>query len=101
MKTHFAKFRPIAAALLALTLAVPAMAMPLRYPALETSPVVTVQGGDCYAIGQRMAGQRGGTLAKATEQNQGGRSVCVIVILLPGDSYGQRPSRQQYVVPKN
>ena len=98
MKKHLAIFRPVAAALLALPLALPAGAMPLRLPDVDTSPVIQV-GGDCYALGQRMAGQRGGTLAKATAQNRGGQTVCVIVVLVPGDGYGKRPSRQQFVVP--
>ena len=98
MKKHLAIFRPVAAALLSLMLALPAGAVPLRYPDVGTSPVIEV-GGDCYAVGQRMAGQQGGTLAKASAQTRGGQTVCIIVILVPGDGYGRRPSRQQFVVP--
>ena len=64
--------------------------------------VQTVPGmaADCYAIGQQIAAQDGGTLAKASEANRGGQTVCVIVVLVPGKD-GQRPRRQEHVVPAN
>ena len=40
----------------------------------------------------------GGTLAKASQQNRGGQTVCVIVVLVPGKD-GQRPRRTEVVVP--
>ena len=55
---------------------------------------------DCYAIGQQIAAQDGGTLAKASEANRGGQTVCVIVVLVPGKD-GQRPRREEHVVPAN
>ena len=39
---------------------------------------------DCYAIGEQVAAQNGGTLAKAAPSTQGGQPVCVIVVLVPG-----------------
>ncbi len=62
-------------------------------------PVIVAQA-DCYAIGQQIAAQNGGTLAKASQSNQGGQTVCVIVVLVPGKE-GQRPRRQEFVVPAN
>ncbi len=64
--------------------------------------VHTVPGmaADCYAIGQQIAAQDGGTLAKASEANRGGQTVCVIVVLVPGKD-GQRPRREEHVVPAN
>ena len=62
-------------------------------------PVIVAQA-DCYAIGQQIAAQNGGTLAKASPSTQGGQSVCVVVILVPGKD-GQRPRRVQMVVPQN
>src|SRR5262245_38179978 len=44
------------------------------------------------------AAQYGGTLAKATAPNRGGRTVCRIVVLVPGKD-GQRPKRVQVDVP--
>ena len=46
---------------------------------------------DCYSIGQQVAAQNGGTLAKASEANRGGQAVCVIVVLVPGKD-GERRS---------
>ncbi len=60
-------------------------------------PVVTVQSS-CNAVGQQMAAQNGGTLHSATAQNQGGQTVCHIVVLVPAKD-GQRPRRIESTVP--
>lgn len=93
-------------ALWALCLAVvaeaPAAAMPVA-----TTPVIgaaavraTPVASDCYSVGQEVAAQQGGTLAKASQSTQGGQPVCVIVVLVPGKD-GQRPRRSEIVVPQN
>jgi len=61
---------------------------------------ILVAQADCYAIGQQVAAENGGTLAKAQSANQGGQEVCVIVVLVPGKD-GQRPRRTEIVVPAN
>ncbi len=53
---------------------------------------------DCHAIGQQYAAQSGGQLAKATPEVRGGQQVCVIVVLMPAKD-GQRPRRNEIVVP--
>ncbi|MFC3323594.1 hypothetical protein [Mesorhizobium cantuariense] len=63
--------------------------------AAQTVPGMT---SDCYGIGQQIAAQDGGTLAKANEANRGGQTVCAIVVLVPGKD-GQRPRREEQVVP--
>lgn len=63
----------------------------------QEQPIVVAQA-DCYSVGQQIAAQNGGTLARATQANRGGQSVCVIVVLVPGKD-GQRPRRQEFVVP--
>ena len=55
---------------------------------------------DCYGIGQQIAAQNGGQLANVREANKGGRSVCVVVVLVPGKD-GGRPRRQEFTVPAN
>ncbi|TIL82445.1 MAG: hypothetical protein E5Y89_05110 [Mesorhizobium sp.] len=65
----------------------------------DTQPFV-VAASDCYAIGQQVAAQNGGTLAKASQATRGGQAVCVIVVLVPGKD-GQRPRRTEIVVPLN
>jgi hypothetical protein len=84
----------IALALICALFAGPAAAGPAG-----VEPVLLAQG-DCYAIGAQIAAQNGGTLAKASPSSQGGQSVCVVVILVPGKD-GQRPRRVQMVVPQN
>jgi hypothetical protein len=72
-------------------------AMPgMAEPSFENA-TFTVQS-DCYAVGQQVAAQNGGTLARASQSKQGGRVVCVIVVLVPGKE-GQRPRRREVVVP--
>lgn len=68
--------------------------------ALSADTPMLVAQADCYAIGQQVAAQNGGTLARATASNQGGQPVCVIVVLVPGKD-GQRPRRAEFVVPAN
>ncbi len=74
-----------------------AEATPIIVPAAPPDNVVTV-ATDCYAVGTRVASQQGGQLAKATPETRGGQTVCVVVILVPAKD-GQRPRRQEVVVP--
>ncbi len=79
----------------------PALALPVASPVapgVEDALVIPV-AADCYAIGQRVAAQNGGTLAKASQSTQGGQPVCVIVVLVPGKD-GERPRRSEIVVPQ-
>lgn len=57
-----------------------------------------VAQADCYAVGERVAAENGGQLARASSSNQGGRTVCVVVVLVPGRD-GERPRRQEFVIP--
>jgi hypothetical protein len=59
---------------------------------------VQVAAADCYAVGEQVAAQHGGTLAKASSSNRGGQTICHIVVLVPGKD-GQRPKRVQVDVP--
>lgn len=88
--TIFGLFAAAAAA--TLLVAAPARA------AEDNAPLVLAQGADCYAIGQRVAAQMGGQLAAANAENQGGQIVCRIVVLIPGGN-GERPRREEVVVP--
>lgn len=83
-------------ALCAAMAATQAPATPLEAPE-QAEPAIMAQT-DCYAIGQQVAAQSGGTLARASSSSQGGRPVCVIVVLVPGKE-GQRPRRREIVVP--
>jgi len=62
-------------------------------------PLLLAQGApDCYAIGQQVAAQQGGTLAGASAENRGGAVVCRIVIVVPARD-GKRPRRVEITVP--
>jgi hypothetical protein len=75
----------------------PAWSMPMIIP--QARDMVTTVASDCYAVGQQVAEQKGGTLAKASQSTRGGQTVCVIVVLVPGKD-GQRPRRAEIVVPQ-
>jgi hypothetical protein len=67
---------------------------------LLASQATLAAAADCYAIGQQVAEQNGGTLAKASQTTRGGQEVCIIIVLVPGKD-GQRPRRSEIVVPAN
>lgn len=75
-----------------------ASALPIFSAVPATSQRIQLAQGDCYAVGQQIAAENGGTLAKATPEDRGGQQVCVIVVLVPGQD-GQRPRRAEFVVP--
>ncbi|WP_110751006.1 hypothetical protein [Phyllobacterium leguminum] len=75
-----------------------AAALPLTSP--QKGALLVKVAGDCVAIGQRVAGEQGGTLTKATPAVQNGRNVCVVVVLVPGRD-GERPRRVEVAVPSN
>lgn len=61
--------------------------------------VLLAQGAaDCFAIGQQVAAQQGGTLAGARAESRGGQTVCRIVVLVPARD-GERPRRMEVTVP--
>jgi hypothetical protein len=75
-------------------------ALALGLAGVFASQATPAAAADCYAIGQQVAEQYGGTLAKASQSTRGGQEVCVIVVLVPGKD-GQRPRRSEIVVPAN
>jgi hypothetical protein len=64
----------------------------------EGNGEVQMVAADCFSVGEQVAAQYGGTLAKASASNRGGQTVCHIVVLVPGKD-GQRPRRIQVDVP--
>jgi hypothetical protein len=95
--------RPLIYAFALLGFCIPAAvagAMPLIDGAGDSSaaPEMIPAGVDCYSTGQKVADKNGGQLARAAPQNRGGRTVCVIVVLVPAKD-GQRPRRVEFIVP--
>ena len=60
--------------------------------------VVQVAAADCYRTAQRVAAERGGRVHSAEAATRGGRTVCVIVIVVPGRE-GQRGRVVEVEVP--
>lgn len=110
MNTFRTLFRSFATALAAAAMLAPApgyafadsgLAAPsARGPQVHTGgEALLVQSGGCYAIGQRVAAQHGGTVARADPASRGGQQVCVIVVVIPAKD-GQRGRRLEFVVPQ-
>ncbi|MAZ82670.1 MAG: hypothetical protein CML31_07290 [Rhizobiales bacterium] len=53
---------------------------------------------DCSSAASRVVSQTGGQLLSATPQNQGGQTVCVITVLVPGNG-NERPKKVTVSVP--
>ncbi len=94
--------RPLALAALLLTLATAAEALPVAPSGFETgravaeAPVRLVQGG-CSAAAREAAQQSGGQVLSVQTANQGGRTVCVVTVLIPAQD-GNRPRRQTITI---
>lgn len=68
-------------------------------PSVARADELLAQGTpDCFAIGQQVAAQEGGTLAGAKAETRGGQTVCRVVVLLPARD-GERPRRVETIVP--
>lgn len=78
----------------------PSASVPFNTPGIAPGNDVVLAGGDCYAVGSQVAASKGGQLAKVTAERRGGRDVCVVVVLVPGGN-GQRPRREEVIVPND
>jgi hypothetical protein len=76
----------------------PASAGPVKAAAVTPELTVPVEV-DCYAVGEQLAQQNGGTVAKAVPVTQDGQAMCRIVLLIPG-AEGERPRREEILVPQ-
>lgn len=101
MKTLRSLFQSTALALCASGLLLSGISTtPARADEISDAKPLIVAAADCYSIGQQVAAENGGTLAKASSATRGGQAVCVIVVLVPGKD-GERPRRSEFVVPQN
>lgn len=104
MKTLRSLFRPAATVLLAASMLVPILAPASSAgraeprPEMSESEMLLAQSGDCYSIGQSIAAEHDGTVARADAAKRGGQNVCVIVVVVPARD-GQRGRRLEFVVP--
>jgi hypothetical protein len=89
--------RLLAAALVAGVFASPRAMAGQAYNSTDGGEVM-VAAADCHSVGEQVAAQYGGTLARVSQQNRGGQTVCVVVVLIPAKD-GQHPRRTEVVVP--
>lgn len=53
---------------------------------------------DCSAAASQAAAQTGGQVLSVQASNQGGQTVCVVTVLIPGEG-GERPRRTTITIP--
>lgn len=75
-----------------------AFAGPVKADADALSLVISADA-QCDPIGEQVAQQNGGTLAKATSVIQDGQPMCKIVLIVSGNE-GERPKRVEFLVPQ-
>ena len=77
----------------------PAFAAPVNSVLDDEITLAQPIDADCYAIGEDVAAQNGGTVAKAVPVTQDGQAMCKVVVLIPGKD-GERAKRQEFIVPQ-
>jgi hypothetical protein len=55
---------------------------------------------DCHSVGEQVAAEMGGQLARAVPGERDGKNVCIVVVLQAGQA-GERPRRTEVVVPRD
>lgn len=60
---------------------------------------VRVADADCSAAAAEAAAQTGGQVLSVSSRNDGGRTVCVVTVLVPGED-GQRPRKRTLTLPQ-
>lgn len=64
----------------------------------ETSEPMRLAQADCSAAAAQAAAQTGGQVLSVSASNQGGQTVCVVTVLIPGQG-GERPRRTTITLP--
>lgn len=62
-----------------------------------SQPGVLIAAADCSSAASRAARQTGGQVLSVSTQNQGGQTVCVVTVLVPGKG-NQRPRKQTVTI---
>ncbi|MBK8458423.1 MAG: hypothetical protein IPL47_16025 [Phyllobacteriaceae bacterium] len=70
----------------------------LAFAATIMATAPSTAGPDCHAIGEQVAAEHGGKLARAVPAERDGQKVCVVVVLEAGQQ-GERPRRTEIIVP--
>jgi len=67
--------------------------------ALPVAVMTPANAANCSSAASRVVSQTGGQLLSATPRNQGGKTVCVVTVLVPGKDYS-RPKKVTVSVPE-
>lgn len=65
----------------------------------QAATVDLVAASGCDAVGHEVAARNHGALLRASPEIRSGKTVCVVVVLVPGGK-GQRPRRMEFVEPR-
>ncbi|MBP0614759.1 hypothetical protein [Jiella mangrovi] len=63
----------------------------------DEAPELLFAASDCSGAASRAARQTGGQVLSVSTQNQGGKTVCVVTVLVPGKG-DQRPRKQTITI---
>lgn len=66
--------------------------------AAATAEPLQLAQADCSAAAAQAAAQTGGQVLSVSASNQGGQTVCVVTVLIPGQG-GERPRRTTITLP--
>lgn len=64
-----------------------------------SAPGLRVADGDCSGAAAQAAADSGGQVLSVSSRQQGGRTVCVVTVLVPGED-GSRPRKKTITVPQ-
>jgi hypothetical protein len=56
-------------------------------------------GGDCSGAAAQAAAESGGQVLSVSASEQGGRTVCIVTVLIPGED-GGRPRKKTITIPQ-
>lgn len=99
MKSFCPSARPSASSLfLAILLMHSAAGADEKVKTNEKGDMPLISSPDCNSVGEEVAAQKSGFLARSTSLTQDGRKMCIVVVMIPA-SDGQRPQRVEILVP--
>ena len=68
-------------------------------PLLPGVQPLRMAGGDCSGAAAQAAAESGGQVLSVSASEQGGRTVCIVTVLIPGED-GGRPRKKTITIPQ-
>jgi hypothetical protein len=68
-------------------------------PVLPGAQPLRMASGDCSGAAAQAAAESGGQVLSVSSSEQGGRTVCIVTVLIPGED-GGRPRKKTITIPQ-